>query len=90
MSSLRVCLWAAFIISCSGCASSECESDQECDGGLECLPLAEWGEDLSSCQEVGMSCSMVCIDDEDCASLGDDYLCFAGCDEVSVCGRTAG
>lgn len=67
-------------------AGAVCTEGDTCEEGMACLPFSQFSGD--SCEDVATVCSLSCVSDEDCASLGDDYLCFATCDGDSTCGQT--
>ncbi len=66
-------------------AGAECTESSACESGLSCLDVAQVTG--TSCTVVGMACSMVCAGDGDCASLGSNFKCFAGCGSDMTCGE---
>ena len=67
-------------------ASAVCDSTDECESGLECLPVAE--HNGAMCTEFGKACSTPCDTDTDCTALGEEFLCFDGCGSERSCGAT--
>jgi hypothetical protein len=70
-------------------AGAACTAGQgtPCESGLTCLDLALFSG--SACTVVGASCSLVCTGNADCASLGSNFMCFAGCGSAMTCGEVA-
>lgn len=67
-------------------AGAVCSQSSECDANLMCLDLAQFSG--SACTVVGKTCSKTCSTDPDCASLGSNFRCFAGCGSDKTCGAT--
>ncbi len=68
-------------------AAAECTESSACDTGLSCLDVAQFSG--GSCTVVGKECTIVCTGDGDCASLGSNFKCFAGCGSDMTCSETA-
>lgn len=67
-------------------AGATCTKADACDEGLECLPFSQFTGD--ECEDVAESCSVPCETDDDCAELGESFLCFETCDAGKTCGAT--
>lgn len=67
-------------------AGASCTKADTCDEGLSCLPISEF--DGSDCTDVSDICSAACEVDDDCAALGDGYVCFVTCDDGGTCAGT--
>jgi hypothetical protein len=91
---IRIMLVSAFaaVAALAACGTSslpagaQCSQSSECDSNLSCLDLAQFSG--SVCSVVGKTCSKVCGGDTDCASLGSNFKCFAGCASDMTCGAT--
>ena len=88
---LPVASVVASFVAIAGCnpnlpPSAVCDSTDECESGLECLPVAE--HDGATCTEVGKACSTSCDSDADCTALGETFKCFDGCNSDRSCGAT--
>jgi len=60
-----------------------CKQTADCESDLMCLDVAQFSG--ATCTVVGKSCSKVCTGDGDCASLGANFKCFAGCGADKTC-----
>jgi hypothetical protein len=69
-------------------AGAVCQATADCKSGLSCLDLAQFNGTM--CMVVGKTCSTTCATDPDCAPLGANFRCFAGCGADKVCGQIAG
>ena len=67
-------------------AGAVCKATSDCEGGLDCLDVAQING--STCMVVGKACSKTCTTAADCASLGSNFQCFAGCGSAMTCGAT--
>jgi hypothetical protein len=67
---------------CHGAAGTLCDSDLDCNGGLECCT------DNNNCGD-GM-CTLSCDDDNDCPHdmLCEHNLCFYACESDADCAET--
>ena len=63
-----------------------CKQTTDCESDLMCLDVAQFSG--TACTVVGKSCSQVCTSDPDCASLGSNFKCFAGCGADKTCEAT--
>ncbi len=68
-------------------AGATCTTASECDSNLSCLDVAEING--STCTVLGKACSLDCTSDDNvCASLGSNFMCFEGCNATKFCGET--
>ncbi len=80
---------ALLVLALGACATSPlppgavCKQTSDCESDLMCLDVAQFSG--STCTVVGKSCSKVCTIDTDCASLGANFKCFAGCGADKTC-----
>lgn len=66
-------------------AGAECSgSGADCGDGLSCLQFGEFVG--SACSVVGNMCTKTCGSNGDCATLGSNFMCFAGCEGAMICG----
>lgn len=81
--------WTLLIALCVACGTSPlppgavCKQSSDCESGLGCLDVAQFNG--SMCTVVGKSCSKTCTGDPDCAGLGSNFKCFAGCGADMTC-----
>lgn len=65
-------------------AGAACTQSSACESGLSCLDVAQFNG--SACSVVGQSCSIACTaGGSACASLGSNFMCFAGCGSDMTC-----
>ena len=88
---LRIALCSAFVafVACGTSQlppGAQCSASSDCDTGLSCLDLSQFTG--SACSVIGKTCSKVCADDSDCALVGTNFKCFAGCGSAMTCGAT--
>ena len=80
-----------FLVACSSSstlpAGAVCKATADCDKGLMCLEVAQFGSG-SACTVIGMSCSLPCTDNSSCSSLGSSFACFATCSTDKDCQMT--
>jgi hypothetical protein len=67
-------------------AGAVCQQSSDCETDLMCLEIGQFSG--SACTVVGKTCSKTCAADTDCASLGSNFHCFAGCGSDKTCGAT--
>lgn len=67
-------------------AGAVCKQASDCESGLGCLDVAQFSG--SACTVVGKACSKTCTTAADCASLGSNFQCFAGCGADKTCEQT--
>jgi hypothetical protein len=68
-------------------AGAVCDQAADCESTLSCLDIAQING--TTCTVVGKTCSITCSVDGDCATLGTNFRCFAGCGVDKVCGEVA-
>ncbi len=83
------CAWLVVVLLSMGCVKKGpaeiCESDGECESDLSCLAVSV--SSAGNCSTFSQVCTQSCVADADCAELGDDFRCFAGCEGASICGQ---